>query len=177
MKRTYLTRKPIHRIHASATTQLRIGSHTLEIINQPDFYSPKSRHSAWPRRRYWRYRNLIDWYIVWAQLSCTKLEEEKNYYQKNNFADTAKSKLSICRIMDIPNIQCETAKSMNQFHIISGPSGVLVSIGKRPSQTDVFWNVSWKLQLKWLNGQIAGDCSKEKGHRSEMLLHLRWFWP
>ena len=38
--------------------------------------------------------------------------------------------------------QCSTAKSMKQFCSINGPSGVLVSKGKRPSQRDVSRDVS-----------------------------------
>ena len=37
-----------------------------------------------------------------------------------------------------------TAKSMNQFHNINWPLGMLVSKGERPSQRDVSWVVSWR---------------------------------
>ena len=40
--------------------------------------------------------------------------------------------------------QCSTAKSKKQFHNINGPSGVLVSMGERPSQIDVSSDVSWR---------------------------------
>ena len=39
---------------------------------------------------------------------------------------------------------------------------------KRLSPRDMFWDVSWRLQLRRLNGQISGCCSKGKRHKSEM---------
>ena len=38
--------------------------------------------------------------------------------------------------------QCSTAKLMKQFHDINGLSGVLLSMGERPSQRDVSPDVS-----------------------------------
>ena len=35
-------------------------------------------------------------------------------------------------------------------------------------------DVSYMVQWKCLNGQAEGGCSKEKGHKSEMLLQLHW---
>ena len=55
-----------------------------------------------------------------------------------------------------------TAKSMKQFHNINQSSGVPVSMGERPCRKDVSRHVTWRLQLKWLNGQTAAGCSREK---------------
>ena len=58
--------------------------------------------------------------------------------------------------------QCSTAIAKKQFHNINMPSGMLVCMRKRPSQTDVFSGVSWRLQLRWLKRQIAGRCATVK---------------
>ena len=44
-----------------------------------------------------------------------------------------------------------------------------MTIGEKLGQTDVPSDVSWKQQLKWLNELTVAGCSKEKGHKSEML--------
>ena len=49
---------------------------------------------------------------------------------------------------------------MKQFHNISGPSDVLVSMGKG--------------QVKEMCLETFLDCSKEKGRKSEIFLHLCW---
>ena len=41
--------------------------------------------------------------------------------------------------------------------------------GEKLGQTDVSSDISWRQQLKWLNGQAEAGRSKEKGHKSEML--------
>ena len=70
-----------------------------------------------------------------------------------------------------------TTALITAYATMNAVSGTLVSNGARPSQRDVSWDASWRLQLRWLNGQTVGGCSIEKGHHSEMLLHLRWSWP
>ena len=42
-------------------------------------------------------------------------------------------------------------------------------MGEKLGQTDVSSDVSWRQQLKWLNGQTEAGCSKEKEHKIEML--------
>ena len=58
---------------------------------------------------------------------------------------------------------CSTAQSIKQLLNINGQLGMLVFMGKRSSQRDVFWDVSRRLQFRWMNRQIAGGCFKQKG--------------
>ena len=44
--------------------------------------------------------------------------------------------------------RCSTSKLMKQFRIINGTSGVVVSMGGRPSQRDMFWDVSWRFSTE-----------------------------
>ena len=39
------------------------------------------------------------------------------------------------------------------------------------------WDVSWRLQLRWLNEQIVGACLKGKGHKGEKPSCLCWSRP
>ena len=71
---------------------------------------------------------------------------------------------------------CAIAKLMKHFNGINRLPGVPVSKGDRPSQRDVSSDVSWRLQLKRLNGQTAAGCSRETGHKSEKLWTLNWSW-
>ena len=48
--------------------------------------------------------------------------------------------------------------------------GMPVSMGERPGQKYMSWDISWRLQLKCMNGLIVASCSKEKGHTSYMTL-------
>ena len=45
--------------------------------------------------------------------------------------------------------------------------------GERQGQRDVSWDVSWREQLKWLNGQTVGGCYKEMGHKNEKLQRVK----
>ena len=78
------------------------------------------------------------------------------------------SVLKPCSMVRQPNLS-SIAKLMKHFHSINGMSGVLVSNGKMPSQRDISSDISWRWQLKWLNGQTAAGCSRETGLKSEKL--------
>ena len=72
-----------------------------------------------------------------------------------------------------PN-QSSTAKLMNQLYNINRSSGTLVSMGK--GQVKEMCLEMFPKGCNWSAEQMGG-CSKEKGCKNEMLLHLRWIWP
>ena len=72
--------------------------------------------------------------------------------------------------MQKPN-RHSTANWIKHLFHINGPSGVLVSMEEMPSQRDTFWDDSWRLLLRWLNGQVAGGrlFQREGAHESKAL--------
>ena len=67
--------------------------------------------------------------------------------------------------------------SINQLSIAPLSQAKPGSVARQPNQCSTvisrkqFRNIN---RLIWLNGQTAGGCSKETGHKSEKLLYLCW---
>ena len=72
--------------------------------------------------------------------------------------------------------RCSNTKSLRIFRNINRPLGTPVSTRERPSRKGMFWDVFWRWQLRWLNGQIVEGCSKEKGRKSWRPLRQCWSW-
>ena len=72
--------------------------------------------------------------------------------------------------------RCSNTRSLKLFRNINRPLGTPVSTGRRPSRKGMFWDVFWRRQPRWLNGQIAEGCFKGKGRMSWRPLRQSWSW-